>query len=128
MLEREVNRKYRVELVASLAVYALFITGSIVFGKRLDEGWVRTLVMLVPAIPLFVMIWVIFRQFARLDEFVRLRSLESLAVAGAVTAALSFTYGFLESAGYPKLSMYWVWVVMGLTWGLHSCTRQFFSK
>jgi hypothetical protein len=128
MLEREVNRKYRVELAASLAVYALFITGSIVFGKRLDEGWVRTLVMLVPAIPLFVMIWVIFRQFARLDEFVRLRSLESLAVAGAVTAALSFTYGFLESAGYPKLSMYWVWVVMGLTWGLHSCTRQFFSK
>ena len=128
MLEREVNRKYRLELGASLVAYALMVTGSIVLGKRLEEGWVRTAVMLTPVIPLFAMIWVIFRQFARLDEFVRLRSLESLAIAGAVTAALSFTYGFLESAGYPKLSMYWVWVVMGLTWGVHSCTRQLFDK
>jgi len=128
MLEREVNKKYRVELGASLVIYALFVVGSITLGKRIEDGWVRTLVMLTPVIPLFAMIWVIFRQFARLDEFVRLRSLESLAIAGAVTAALSFTYGFLESAGYPKLSMYWVWVVMGLTWGLHSCTRHLFDK
>lgn len=128
MLERDVNRKYRIELGASLIAYALFVIASLTLGKRMETGWLRTLIMLMPVIPLFVMIWVIFRQFARLDEFVRMRSLESLAIAGAVTAALSFTYGFLESAGYPKLSMYWVWMVMGATWGLHTCTRHLFDR
>ena len=52
----------------------------------------------------------------------RLRSLEGLAVAAAVTAGLTLTYGFLESAGFPKLSMFWVWGVMGPVWGAHACS------
>jgi hypothetical protein len=68
-------------------------------------------------------VWAIARHFRRMDEFVRMRSLESLAVAAAITAGLSLTYGFLESAGFPKLSMFWVWGVMGLVWGAHACLR-----
>ncbi len=63
-----------------------------------------------------------------MDEFVRLRSLESIAVAAAVTAGLTFTYGFLESAGFPRLSMFWVWGIMGFTWGIHTCLRGFLSR
>ena len=57
-----------------------------------------------------------------------MRSLESIAIGAAVTAALSLTYGFLESAGFPKLSMFWVWPVMGLVWGLHACLRCVFTR
>ena len=49
-------------------------------------------------------VWAIVRQFGRMDEFVRLRSLENFAIAAAVTACVSFTYGFLEGAGFPKLA------------------------
>ena len=80
----------------------------------------RTLLLISPAIPVMLAVWAIARHFRRMDEFVRLRSLEGLAIAAAVTAGLSLTYGFLESAGFPKLSMFWVWGVMGLVWGAHS--------
>jgi hypothetical protein len=62
-----------------------------------------------------------------MDEFQRLRALESIAVAAAVTAGLTFTYGFLEGLGFPRLSMFWVWGITGITWGLHSCLRGRFS-
>jgi hypothetical protein len=76
----------------------------------------------------FVLVWVIARQFQRSDEFVRLRSLESIALAAGVTAGVTFTYGFLEQAGFPKLSMFTVWGVMGFTWGAHSILRSYFAK
>jgi hypothetical protein len=118
MLEREANRKYRLELGAAMLVYMAVLFGSIHLGKPMEPGAARTLLLMLPAIPLLLAIWAIVRHFGRMDEFMRLRSLESFAIAGAVTAGVTFTYGFLEGAGFPKLSMFWVWGLMGLTWGL----------
>jgi len=73
-------------------------------------------------------VWAIARHFGRMDEFVRLRSLEGLAIAAAVTAGLTFTYGFLETAGFPKVSMFWVWGIMGSVWALYSSLRCVFSR
>ena len=39
-----------------------------------------------------------------------------------------FTYGVLENAGYPRLSMFWVWGIMGFTWGAHACLRCLWSR
>ncbi len=118
MLEREANRKYRLELGAAMLAYMAVLFGSIYLGKPMEPGAMRTLLLMSPAIPLALAIWAIVRHFGRMDEFMRLRSLESFAIAGAVTAGVTFTYGFLEGAGFPKLSMFWVWGLMGLTWGL----------
>jgi hypothetical protein len=127
MLERDVNRKYRWEMVLSLLFYSAVLVGSLLVAKRLEPGTLRTVMALLPGIPVVVVVWVIARQFGRMDEFQRLRSLESIAVAAAVTAGLTFNYGFLESAGFPRLSMFWVWGIMGITWGLHSALRCRFS-
>ena len=42
----------------------------------------------------------------------RRRLLESIGLAFAISAALTFSYGFLETAGFPRLSMFTVWIVM----------------
>lgn len=127
MLEREAKRKYLWELTLCLALYIAVLVVSLRMAKGMDEGVARTLLLLTPAIPVFLTVWVIARAFGRMDEFVRLRSLESIAFAGAVTAGLTFTYGFLESAGFPRQSMFWVWGVFGITWGLHSSLRSYFA-
>ena len=127
MLEREAKRKYFWELGLSMVLYAVVLAVSLRVAEKMEDGVARTLVALAPAIPIFITVWVIARQFRRMDEFVRLRSLESIAVAAAVTAGLTFTYGFLESAGFPRLSMFWVWGIMGFAWGAHTCLRGFFS-
>jgi hypothetical protein len=128
MKEHEGNRRYRLELFGAMAAYMLVLFGSITFAKGMDENVGRTLLLITPIIPLMFAVWAIARHFRRMDEYLRLRSLESIAIGAAVTGALSLTYGFLESAGFPKLSMFWVWPVMGLVWGMHSCLRCVFTR
>jgi len=128
MKEREANSKYRMELFLAMVAYMAVLFGSIKWAKGMDEGTMRTLLLVTPIIPLLLAVWAIARHFGRMDEFIRLKSLEGLAVAAAVTCALSVTYGFLESAGFPRLSMFWVWGVMGIVWGLHACLRCLISR
>jgi len=128
MKEHEVNSKYRVELVSSMLLYVAVLFGSLLISRAMEPGGATTLLLLAPVIPVMLAVWAIARHFRRMDEFVRLRSLEAVAVAAAVTAGLSLTYGFLESAGFPKVSMFWVWPVMGATWGLFACVRSLLSR
>jgi hypothetical protein len=70
-------------------------------------------------------VWAVARHIRRIDEYMRMLVLEGLAIAAAATAGLSFTYGFLEGAGYPKLSMFTVWPVMGAVWGIVCLVRYY---
>jgi len=128
MREREATKKYQLELGGAMLLYIVMLFGSIYVAKPMQPGIARTALLMAPMIPLLLAIWAIARQFARMDEFVRLRTLEGLAIGAAVTAALSLSYGFLESSGFPKLSMFWVWPVMGFAWGLVACLRRLFSR
>jgi hypothetical protein len=128
MKEREANSKYRVELLSSMLLYVGVLLGSIFLAKGMEPGPMRTVLLITPMVPLMLAVWAIARHFRRMDEFMRLRALESLAIAAGVTAGLSLTYGFLESAGFPKLSMFWVWTVMGATWGLYACLHRLLSR
>ncbi len=118
MHEKRVARAYRTDLWTAIAVYIVLLVASIRYGRPLADGLLRTVVLLSPMIGFGLMIRAIARHVARLDEYLRLRLLESLALAFAITAAVTFSYGFLETAGYPKLSMFSVWMVMCASWGV----------
>jgi hypothetical protein len=128
MKEKEGNRRYKIELGISMVLYMLALFGSLYYAKPMEEGTPRTLLLLLPVIPMALAVWAIARHVARMDEYLRLRSLEGLALAAAVTAGLSVTYGFLESAGFPKVTMFWVWPVMASIWGAHACLRCLISR
>ncbi|WP_296949712.1 hypothetical protein [uncultured Massilia sp.] len=110
--ERRVGKAYTVELWTALAVYAVLLAASIRFGRPLEDGWLRTAVLLAPMLGFALMIRAVARHVARIDEYQRRRLLESIGLAFAISAALTFSYGFLETAGFPRLSMFTVWIVM----------------
>lgn len=128
MHEKRVARAYRAELWTAIALYVVLLFASIRFGRPLDDGPLRTAVLLAPMIGFALMIRAIARHVARIDEYQRLRLLESIALAFAITGAVTFSYGFLETAGYPKLSMFTVWIVMGASWGLVSIARGMLAR
>lgn len=64
-----------------------------------SAGATRTALLMMPLIPIALATWAIARQFTRMYECVRLRSLESVAIAAAATAGWTLNYGFLELAG-----------------------------
>jgi hypothetical protein len=128
MKEKEATRKSNVEIGAALVFYMVVLFTSIYIAKAMEPGTARTLVALLPVIPIALAAWAMVRQFSRMDEFVRLRTLQTTAITSAVVGGFCLTYGFLEGVGFPKLSMFWVWGLMGITWFLVTVTRCLVSR
>jgi hypothetical protein len=122
--EKRITRIYFRELFGALALYAVLLTAAIHFGRPMAPGALRTLVLLSPMIGFGAGIWAIARQVQRADEYVRMRLLENVALGAAVTAGLTFTYGFLETAGFPRLPMFTVWMVLCGSFGLVQLVRK----
>jgi hypothetical protein len=113
------SRRYVTELGAGLSAYTAVLVVTLMLLNRHDVGapW-RAVVALAPMLPGCATCWAIVRQLARVDELQRRIQYESIAIAFAATALLTFSYGFLENVGYPRLSMFSVWPVMGAIWGV----------
>jgi len=123
MHEQRVTRAYLTELFVSITVYAVLLVGSILIARPMADSLLRTVLLLLPMLGFALMIRAIVRHVARIDEYLRRRLLESTGIAFAITGALTFSYGFLETAGFPRLSMFSVWMVMGASWGLVNLVR-----
>jgi len=123
MHEQKIKRIYNREFLSAMAIYVVMLTVSIRWGRGMDDGVLRTVVLASPMVGFMLALWAVVRQIRRIDEYVRQTMLENLAIAAGVTAGLSFTYGFLETAGFPKLTMFAVWPVMGGAWFLMTGLR-----
>ena len=110
------KRRYTRDFLIALVAYGVLLASSgFVVGANADAGW-RYAVAPLPMIPAtFIAIaWV--RYFRRMDELQQRIALEALAFAFGGTALITFTYGFLEQAGLPSLSWWWVWPIMASLW------------
>lgn len=126
--EKKVMRAYHRELGLAFVVYVVLLFCAIRFGRPMAEGTLRTIVLLTPMIGFGLAIWAIARHVRRVDEYIRQTFLETFAIAAAITAAVTFSYGFLETAGYPRISMFAVWMVMGGSWGLVCIIRSVLKR
>ena len=118
MTQASKKRLYFKELTGALVLYAIVLTLALTIGQRLPPGSLQTAVYVSPMLPFLLAVWAIVRQIRRSDEFISKTVIEQIAVTAAVTAGWTFTYGFLENAGYPRLSMFTVWPVMGAVWAV----------
>lgn len=114
--ERKVRTVYLREQFGSLAIYGALLVPSILYGPAMAAGPLKTVLLTSPMIGFALMIWAIARHIGRIDEYQRMMLLETFALAAATTAAVTFTYGFMENAGYPRLSMFSVLGVMSVSW------------
>ena len=85
------------------------------------------MIALSPMIPAAAMAWVVLRELRRMDELQLRIQLEALGFSFAGTAILTFSYGFLEGLGYPRLSMFTVWPILATLWivGLVLASRRY---
>ena len=122
------RKQYLIELSSTLAVYIVMLVGSIELLTHTDVArpW-RDVVALSPMIPAAAMAWIILRELRRMDELQRRIQLEALGFSFAGTAILTFSYGFLEGLGYPRLSMFTVWPILAVLWvvGLVLARRRY---
>jgi hypothetical protein len=122
------SKQYLKELATTLVVYLAMLVGSIELLTHVDVArpW-RDLLALSPMIPAATMAWVILHELRRMDELQLRMQLEALGFSFAGTAILTFSYGFLEGLGYPRLSMFTVWPMLATLWivGLLLARRRY---
>ncbi len=119
---------YAKEMLSTLAVYGLALVGSIELLQHTDfaPGW-QAAIALTPMLACLAAAWVILREIRRMDELQRRIQFEALGFSFAVTALGTFSYGFLEGLGYPRLSMFVVWPILAGLWvvGLALARRRY---
>jgi hypothetical protein len=123
MNQKAKNTRYFVELAGALILYGIVLAIALRLAPGVKSDGLKIAILVSPMLPIGLAIWVIARHFLRVDEYIKQVTLENLSIAAAVTAGASLTYGFLENAGFPRLSMFVVWPVMGAVWGVLACIR-----
>ena len=103
-----------------MGLYAVLV---ILQSILLEPGMFATPIMILLALlPVVPVVWALLGWIDALrarDELQRRIFTEAAAFALGLTAALTISYGFLESyAGLPRLSMFWVWAVIAVSYVL----------
>ena len=126
------GRRYLCELGAAIGAYTVVLVVSLMVLNRaqIHGSWHSpgaTLIAMAPMIPAAGACWAMLRQLRRIDEMQRRVQLEALALSFAGTALITFSYGFLEGVGYPRMSMFVVWPIMATLWiiALFVCHRRY---
>jgi len=114
------HQRFLVHFSLAMGAYVVAVVISVLLLINLHGGALRTLSALLPVLPMIAVAIVVIRQIRHLDELARLIHLEGLAVAFVGTALVTFSYGFLETADFPRLSMFLVWSLMAPLWALGS--------
>ncbi|EMN1929867.1 hypothetical protein RVV18_004322 [Burkholderia ambifaria] len=109
-------KRYLVEFTFALLAYLVAVLFSTWLMRGMDSGAGRIAVSLIPVVPMIAMALVVIRQLRRLDELAQRIQLNALGIAFVCTALITFSYGFLEVAGLPRLSMFMVWPIMAGVW------------
>ena len=97
-------------------VAAVMLT-SWAFNSHLVRGAAVIPVALLPMVPAVLGGLASIDGFRSMDELQRKVQSEGILFAFFITAILTFSYGFLEVyAGFPRVSMFFVWPVLAVTW------------
>ena len=116
MSQRAVRRAYVWRTVVGMAAYVVVLVPVVMWlNGRPASPW-RVPVALLPVVPIVYGLWSIRKYFREADEMQKRIHLEGYAFGFAGAAMATLTYGFLEMAGFPRLSAWWYWTAMGACW------------
>lgn len=106
---------YTRRLLGALAVYVVILVGSLLLvDDGMGQPW-RTVVSLLPVLPMAYVVWLVVARFRGLDEYWQQVQLMALPFAFLSSLLLLFTWGFVENAGFEPLGGFvWFGVMVAL--------------
>jgi hypothetical protein len=117
-MNNKAARSYVTAFGASMAVYVVFLLVSIWLLKAPVAAPWRYPVAVLPVVPVAFALVAFLRFLNRMDELQRQIQLTAVGFSLGTVVMLTFTYGFLENAGLPRLSWIWIAPMAIATWGV----------
>lgn len=104
--------------IATIVSYMATLFMATWLLDRLEGDIERALVALLPVLPVLYGIRVFTQTLSKLDELQQRIQLEAFAISIGATGAITFSLGMLEAAGFPMLSLTWVFPMLIGFWGV----------
>ena len=117
MSQAAASRAYVREFFTAMAAYVVAVLVTVKLTPDIDP-LLRVPFVLIPLIPSAFALRAYLRYLGRMDELGRRIQLEALAIGFGAAGMLTFAYGFLENAGFPRLSYVFVFPLMIFLWGI----------
>ena len=106
--------------------WPVFLAGALAFAAffRFDKAPIaagtvleKPLVLL-PILPAALATWAFLAMIREADELERRINYQALGLAFGVTFAACLAYSLLEDLGLPRVSSFWWWLVLAISWGV----------
>lgn len=114
---REHERIHTRNLLIAFIAYAALVILCITLLKNIDSLPPRLIIALLPMLPLLFGLRSFVINLGKMDELQQKIQLQAIGFAAGATAMLTMTYGFLEIAGLPQISKFWVFPLLCFLWG-----------
>jgi hypothetical protein len=111
------DREFTRNFFLAMGVYVILVVLSAWLLKQTTDPLWRFVVAILPMLPLIFGLRSFIRYLGRIDELQQRIQLQAIGFAAGATAMLTLTYGFLENAGLPRLSMIFVFPLLCFLWG-----------
>jgi hypothetical protein len=121
-------RRYLREFWIAIAAYVAILSASIYGLDHGVSGFARYVVAVVPVLPVIGVFVAVVRWLRATDEYQRQTTITAMAIAGGATALINVTYGFLETAGLPSVSVWTTYALFMIIWLVATLTLQRTSR
>jgi len=115
---------YRAQIEFGLVVLAflMVMVGCVTVVQANPTAAWRYYVAALPLVPGAFLAWLFVRAVGRLSDLQKWIQIQAFGFALAMTALVTFAYGFLEGTGMPYLNSVFVLPLMAILWGLAAAT------
>jgi hypothetical protein len=119
MTQKQIMKRYIREFRLSIVAYALILIASILAIQNIEMAKpLQVIVTLAPVIPVAFVLVVILRLLRESDELQQRVNMLAITFSAVLTGLLTFSYGFLENIGFPKLPTFAIFPMLFVLWGI----------
>ncbi|HRQ33819.1 MAG TPA: hypothetical protein PLM89_12015 [Anaerolineales bacterium] len=118
-MNRDVQKRYFKEFGISMGFYVVLLIASIsvITNVELPKA-VQVVIALIPVIPTIFIVIAVMRALRDSDELQQRIQLQAVTFSAIVTGLITFSYGFLENIGFPRLPSLFIFPLMIALWGI----------
>lgn len=118
-MNREVQKRYFKEFGISMGFYIVLLIASILIITNVGlPKAAQVIVTLIPVIPTIFVVIAVMRALRDSDELQQRIQLQAVTFSAIVTGLITFSYGFLENIGFPRLPSLFIFPFMIALWGI----------
>jgi hypothetical protein len=122
------GRDYMIEMAITAALYVGAAAARHWLIAQAPNHELALVAAAVPALPIWAMVWVVWRYYRRIDEFEKQKFLETLAVSFGIGSCLVCTWAFLADAGLSQLDITWAFPTLAITWAIAGGIMHFLRR